>query len=631
MADAFRIRNVGSSEKPLPQISATIFLKDPYVAERDKRIGMTDIKLEGEACLGAGPTSSRVAVVDYNAALDKIFEPARLLADGKGFSVGSPKKAVGRMQFHQVNVWAVITHTLNFMESEKFLGRRIPWAFGRGRLIVLPHAGYWENAYYDRETGALHFFYYEGEDGHPIYTSLSHDIITHELGHAILDGLKPYYNEVSSPDTAGFHEYFGDALALTAALHQHKILIKIVKREDSDLSAPGILSNIAAEFGGGRPADPDSPLAENYLRTARNNKKMKHLEGTFEEHDYSEVLTGAYYDLFLAVHKIARRQVRRELGRKANAAAIRVSAAVRAAQVTGRMMLRGLDYCPPVDVNYLDYARAVIKADTVAYPRDPVGYCEAAKKVFLKRGIGKDGDDLEDSEKLRNSQFRELDVERISASKTNAYDFVDSNRKVLKVPPTANIEIVHVYRTKKLSADGYRPPQEVVVEFVWAEDIQLRGARFGELRGTKFPLWCGGTIVMNRDGNVLHYVLKQKTTQRRQRLLDYIEYLIVEDYIGLDDDEEGLEARAHGANVITGKVVDGRLRLHRTAAFRHQKPGVVATSTGAIDNEAFWEFATQRAVASPPNLTSHDWNALRELIQDGGTEASATDDTEDGT
>ena len=27
-------------------------------------------------------------------------------------------------------------------------------------------------------------------------------VITHELGHAILDGLKPYYNEVSSPSTA---------------------------------------------------------------------------------------------------------------------------------------------------------------------------------------------------------------------------------------------------------------------------------------------------------------------------------------------------------------------------------------------------------------------------------------------
>lgn len=573
MADDFRIRNVGTFEQPLPKITAKIFLKDPLVAQHDKRIGIAKVQLEGEACLGVGPTSSRVAVVDYNADLDKVFEPARLLADGKGFSVGSEKKSVSCLQFHQVNVWAVITHTLNLMESEKFLGRRIPWAFGTGRLLVLPHAGYWENAYYDRETGALHFFYYEGEDGHPIYTCLSHDIITHELGHAILDGLKPYYNEVSSPDTAGFHEYFGDALALTAALHHQGILIEIVKREGTSLSAPGILNNIAAEFGSGRPADPNSPLAENFLRTARNELTMEDLEDTFEEHDYSEVLTGAYYDLFLAVHKLARRQVRKEKGRNADPRDVRVAAAIRAAQVTGRMMLRGLDYCPPVDVDYLDYARAVVKADTVAYPRDPAGYCEAAKDVFLKRGIGKDYDDLKKSETLQNSEFRGLNVQRIGASITDAYDFADSNRGVLRVPPKANIEVVQVYRTRKLSAGGYRPPQEVVVEFVWAEDIELRGDRFGELRGTRFPLWCGGTIVMNQDGNVLHYVLKRKTTERRRRLIDYAEYLIKHGYISLDDGEQGLGARARGSNAITGKIVDGRVWLHRTAALKHHARG----------------------------------------------------------
>jgi hypothetical protein len=580
MADTFRIRNVGTFEQPLPKITAKIYLKDPLVAEHDNRIGIARIELDGEACLGVGPTSSRVAVVDYNADLDKVFEPAQLLANGKEFKVGSEKKSVGSLQFHQVNVWAVVTHTLNLMESEKFLGRRIPWAFGSGRLLVLPHAGYWENAFYDRETGALHFFYYEGQDGHPIYTCLSHDIITHELGHAILDGLKPYYNEVSSPDTAGFHEYFGDALALTAALNHRDILIEIVKREGSSLSAPGILNNIAAEFGSGRPADSSSPLAENFLRTARNTTTMQDLKDTFEEHDYSEVLTGAYYDVFLAVHKIARRQVRKEKGRNANPKDVRVSAAIRAAQVTGRMMLRGLDYCPPVDVNYLDYARAVVKADTVAYPRDPAGYCDAAKEVFLERGIGVDCDDLEKSEKLLNSQFRGLDVQRIGASITDAYDFVDSNRGVLGVPPTANIEVVHVYRTRKLSAGGFRPPQEIVVEFVWAEDIELRGDRFGELRGTRFPLWCGGTVVMNQDGNILHYVLKRKTPQRRRRLIDYVEYLIREGYISLDDGERGLGARGRGSNAVNGTIVDGRVRLHRTAALRHHSRGKQSRKRG---------------------------------------------------
>jgi hypothetical protein len=45
------------------------------------------------------------------------------------------------------------------------------------------------------------------------------------------------------------------------------------------------------------------------------------------------------------------------------------------------------------------------------------------------------------------------------------------------------------------------------------------------------------------------------------------------------------------------------------------------TSAGAIDLNDFWQFPDQRTVSSPPNLMSHDWNHLRESIQNGGTAA----------
>ena len=72
MARDFIVRKVGTREQPLPKISAKIFLQDPLVAQRNERIGLTTITLDGEACLGVGPTSSRVAVVDYNADLDQL-------------------------------------------------------------------------------------------------------------------------------------------------------------------------------------------------------------------------------------------------------------------------------------------------------------------------------------------------------------------------------------------------------------------------------------------------------------------------------------------------------------------------------------------------------------------------------
>ena len=66
----------------------------------------------------------------------------------------------------------------------------IPWAFEGNRLIVVPHAGYGQNAYYDRQSKSLQFYYFD-KDGKTVYTCLSTDIVRHEFGHAVLDGVRP--------------------------------------------------------------------------------------------------------------------------------------------------------------------------------------------------------------------------------------------------------------------------------------------------------------------------------------------------------------------------------------------------------------------------------------------------------
>jgi len=42
------------------------------------------------------------------------------------------------------------------------------WAFEGNRLIVVPHAGYGENAYYDRGSMSLQFYWFDDE-GERIY------------------------------------------------------------------------------------------------------------------------------------------------------------------------------------------------------------------------------------------------------------------------------------------------------------------------------------------------------------------------------------------------------------------------------------------------------------------------------
>ncbi len=158
-------------------VEVKVLPKDPLLA---RTRNLWPIKAKLNCTASDGPTSARIAVVDYNADLDTRFAPAKLLKDGSGFHgiAGlSNGKILENFNFHQVNVWAIIEQILMRLEDDYALGRPIPWASGFGRLLVLPHAGYQQNAFYDRATGALHLFYFEGPDGKPVYTCLSHDIV----------------------------------------------------------------------------------------------------------------------------------------------------------------------------------------------------------------------------------------------------------------------------------------------------------------------------------------------------------------------------------------------------------------------------------------------------------------------
>jgi hypothetical protein len=129
--------------------------------------------------------------------------------------------------------------------------------------------------------------------------------------------------------------------------------------------------------------------------------------------------------------------------------------------------------------------------------------------------------------------------------------------------------VINLYRTQKVSSDDYRVPQEIVIEFVWAGDITLKDAVFGKLRGSQLPLWCGGTLVFNRDGNLLHYTLKSDDPLRRKDLALYAAYLVKEGYLSLDDGERGIGAAAKGMHKVMGRLENGRLTLRRNSAMRH--------------------------------------------------------------
>ncbi len=137
------------------QIPFDVYLQDPLVAEEDPKFGFDEgFHVRWEPGIGDGPTSSRFAVVDYNGDTGRIAPMAQWDAKNNRFKDPDgkvlDKDNVEPLQFHQVNVWAVLQRALTFFEEGFGLGRPIPFGFDGNRLIVVPHAGYGQNAFYDR-------------------------------------------------------------------------------------------------------------------------------------------------------------------------------------------------------------------------------------------------------------------------------------------------------------------------------------------------------------------------------------------------------------------------------------------------------------------------------------------------
>lgn len=551
------------------QIPFTVYLQDPLVAQLDPKFGFDkDLMVGWEPGFSDGPTSARFAIVDYNADTGHLAPMAKwdpnkeayLDQDGKVLDEKNTKP----LQFHQVNVWAVLQRAMTFFEQGQGLGRPIPFGFEGNRLIVVPHAGYGKNAFYDRKSKSLQFYYFDNDDGKRVYTCLSTDIINHEFGHAVLDGVRPYFIESSLDETGAFHEFMGDLTAILLILRNNKFRSKLVESTGGDLSKADQLSRIAEEFG-------KAASDNDYLRTADNDLKMSDRIGS-GPHALSEVMTGAMYE-------ILRKLSEHYLSNPKNSAKDAFWYAIQRMQ---RVAIQPLDLLPPIDVTFEDYALAVLRAEELANPTDPHGYIETMLKVFVEREILNESQAAAMREpryvyaRLRLDIFH--DIDKISRSRAGAYRFLNDNRNMLLVPASQDFFVADLYDSQKLTREARRMPRQIILEYLWRENVPLEGPEFGEFEGQSTTMLCGGTIVFDETGTVLSWTRKPGTQggrnkawkeeiaagkKRRDKLLEDIAHRIKSGQVGaILGSAKGLL----GAYVppVTVREQDGILRFERS-------------------------------------------------------------------
>lgn len=390
------------------------------------------------------PTGEYIQIIDYDPATGVFYPPVDLndsyilAQDGLDPSVSDP-------QFHQQMVYAVIMNTIrNF---EKALGRRIQWAsyqynektktgsvrrsrFVR-RLRVYPHALRQANAYYDPNKKSLLFGYFPAQPANPklhlpggtVFTCLSHDIIAHETTHGILDGLHRRYIEDTHPDTRAFHEAFADIVALFQHFTFPEVLKHQIAKTRGDLRAQNLLGELAQEFGKamGNYSGLRDAIGERDEATGRWKPKEPNPEDyatQMEFHDRGAILVGAVFDAFLSIY---RRRISTLLRVYTGGTGVLAEGdlhpdmvnllAETAADTASRVLricIRAIDYCPPIDVTFGDYLRAIITGDVDMVTEDERNYRVAFIEAFQKRGIFPAGIKTMSVETLAYEQYPEL-------------------------------------------------------------------------------------------------------------------------------------------------------------------------------------------------------------------------------
>jgi hypothetical protein len=370
-----------------------------------------------------GPTGEYLEVMDFDPATGCWYEPLDLRAEEIASQHGlAPSE--GNPQFHQQLVYAVAMKTIHHFE--RALGRKIVWyprveSADEGgvrrvrrryvrRLRVYPHALRDANAYYDPAKGALLFGYFSAADqalgaNHPgglVFTCLSPDVVAHETTHAILDAIHHRYIEDTNPDVAAFHEAFADVVALLQRFTFRALVEHQLDATRGRLDRYSVLGELATQFGealeggrgalrgmiGRRDADgvwrPLEPTPADYVTNV-------------EAHDRGAVLVATVFDAFQRIYAHRTRDLFRiasggtgVLPEGSIAPDLVRRLAAEASEIAEHLLhicIRALDYCPPVDVSFGSYFRALITADLDIAPEDETGYRVALIEAFRARGI----------------------------------------------------------------------------------------------------------------------------------------------------------------------------------------------------------------------------------------------------
>lgn len=404
----------------------TVLAQDPEVkvdAEHPLTVAIPVAKTR----LQRGPANHRFHVVDVGARGVDAEEPVLLhdvedawdYVDGwAGAKDGPTSKDVLSPGFRAQNVFAIANHTLALFERN--LGRRVPWRSGWPHLFLVPRGMLGPNARYTPEKRAVVFGWLPAIGDLPsVYACLSYDVIAHEVTHAILDGLRPRYVEPGLPDQLAFHEALADIVALLSVFELKGVVERVLVRgQELRLVFPSdaalrrtrderakrtkriagraeflkrtALLGLAEELGRARALrDRDVDPGAEHLPLRRSvtlapDPSLLDGDDYREPHRRAEVMVAAVMQTLVGMWATRIDELEDEGGLSTARVA---EEGRRASQQLLSMVLRGIDYLPPVELEFADVVDSIITADKRLNPDDELDFRGMLRDAFESFGI----------------------------------------------------------------------------------------------------------------------------------------------------------------------------------------------------------------------------------------------------
>lgn len=558
------------------QVDVPVMIQDPSI-EGPTKVDVEHIDDTTFSCFLNGPITDRVAVVDFDPATGTVVPGARFEFpnDGceKGRYVVDDQTQFDAADFCQCSTFGTVAATIRMFEENDVLGRQVSWSFKAPQLLVVPRAGEWENAFYQRESSSLQFFFFPSRRrrAKTVYTCLSRDIVAHETGHAVFDGICPWLYDATSPQSLALHEAIADLTALVMAFRSRKLCDMVYKQTAGSIEKSSAFSMLAEEFGA-----ESHPEGLGYLRDLHNKDVLDKATVHADPHDLCNVLTGAIYEVAI---KLFKRLIKAENeDPQAPSLDIFHKAIYLTQERLSRMLFRALDYLPPGEVSFADYGRAVLAADQASH----VGQDQERKWLvaeFVKRGLA----DTPESLVVRTNflvKGLDFDLEELISSDWVAYTFAEKQRRLLGIPQDAPFEVHRRLDVKKRYYIGNGETQDVrecIFKVEWQHlEENPKSLPLGSHRrvtvGTTLAIDWEQTEALRRKGRnemLVRAVLTLKPTKETRRQRDaFLRTMVDEGVLAIPDQGRGLDGKP-ARTAVTADIADGYLRVRGTGRTLH--------------------------------------------------------------